>query len=167
MRKVYSVIILCLFSTVGFAQNVANVNGKAIESKEFIWFYKKNHSGNANVSYSDLLAYLNLYIDFKLKVLDALALSMDKDTAYLTEVKNFEEALSKQTRLSKKSPERTFLINEYKEAVLLFNISEQKIWNKAQDDERQKSLEFEWIAELRKRYPVKIFDDQVRKMAKP
>ena len=167
MRNIYFAIILCFFVNASFAQNVAIVNGKAIEDKEFMWFYKKNHSGNANVSYSDLLAYLNLYIDFKLKVLDAIALKMDRDTAYLTEIKNYEDALNSQKRHSKKSPEHNYLVNEYKEAVLLFNISEVKVWNKAQGDAAQKTLELEWIEGLRKRYPVKIFEEQIRKMAKP
>ncbi|MGF1922883.1 MAG: hypothetical protein ACQUHE_01795, partial [Bacteroidia bacterium] len=56
---------------LAFAQNVASVNGKSISSKEFMWVYKKNHGGVTNASYADLSAYLNLYINFKLKVIDA------------------------------------------------------------------------------------------------
>ncbi len=146
---------------------MAVINGKAIEEKEFMWFYKKNHTGNGNVSYQDLLAYLNLYVDFKLKVLDAKALDMDKDTTYLKEIKNYENTLKEQKKVSKKSPEFAFLINEYKEAVLMFNISEKKVWNTAQDDITQQKLEMEWIAELRKKFPVKIFQELIKKMARP
>ncbi|MHA4893246.1 hypothetical protein ACXZ1K_00735 [Pedobacter sp. PWIIR3] len=167
MRKVYCILILSLYGTFCVAQHVAIVNGKAIDNKEFMWFYKKNHAGNANVSYQDLLGYLNLYIDFKLKVLDAEALKMDKDTAYITEIKNYENTLNEQRRVSKRSPEFAFLMNEYKEAVLMFNVSEQKIWNIAQDELTQKTLELDWISELRKKYPVKIFQEQIRKMARP
>ncbi|MBC7565746.1 MAG: hypothetical protein H7223_02140 [Pedobacter sp.] len=167
MRKIYSIAILCLFGTVGFAQNVAIVNGKAIHSKEFIWTYKKNHRGNANVSYEDLIAYLHLYINFKLKVLDAMELKLDKDTSYLAEVKKYETALQAQRRLSKKSAEYTFVMNEYKEAVLMFNISELKIWNKAQDGEAQLKLEQEWINALRYKYTIKVNQQQIKKMAKP
>ncbi|MGY4383803.1 hypothetical protein ACVWYN_000822 [Pedobacter sp. UYP24] len=167
MRKVYCILILSLYGTFCFAQHVAIVNGKAIEEKEFMWFYKKNHAGNNNVSYQDLLAYLNLYIDFKLKVLDAEALEMDKDTAYVKEIKNYENTLNEQKRVSKRSPEFAFLINEYKEAVLMFNISEKKIWNAAQDDNIQQKLETEWVSELRKKYQVKIYQEQIRKMARP
>jgi hypothetical protein len=48
------------------------------------------------------------------------------------EVKKYEAALQAQRRLSKKSAEYKFVMNEYKEAVLMFNILELKIWNKAQ-----------------------------------
>ena len=167
MRKIYCVAIFCLFGTVGFAQNVAIVNGKAIQSKEFIWTYKKNHRGIANVSYEDLIAYLHLYINFKLKVLDAMELKLDKDTSYLAEVKKYETALQAQRRLSEKSAEYTFVMNEYKEAVLMFNISELKIWNKAQDGEAQLKLEQEWINALRNKYTIKVNQQQIKKMAKP
>jgi hypothetical protein len=167
VRKVYCVAILCLLGTNGFAQNVAIVNGKAIKDKEFMWIYKKNHAGTVSDSYEDLMAYLDLYINFKLKVLDAIELKLDKDTEYLAEVKNYEAALKNQRRLSNKSAEYAFTMNEYKEAVLMFNISEQKIWNKADEGETQVMLENKWIDSLRKRYPVKVNQEQIRKMAKP
>lgn len=167
MRKVYCIAILCFFGTIGFAQNVAMVNGKAIDSKEFLWFFKKNHAGTASVSYNELMSYLNLYINFKLKVLDAIELKLDKDTAYLAEIKKYETALQAQKRLSDKSTEYSYIMNEYKEAVLMFNISELKVWNKAPDGEAQVKLEKEWIEGLRKRYPVKINQEQIKKMAKP
>ena len=195
MRKVYCAIIISLFITSAFAQNVAVVNGKPISNKEFMWVYKKNHSGNGNAAYEDLQTYLDLYINFKLKVLEAKELGLDKDTAYLSEVKNYEHALRTQKRISKTKPEYVFIMNEYKDAVLMFNISEIKVWNQAQSDENQlrifydknksvylqssfegargqvitdyqQELENEWIKELRKKYPVKINQDEIRKLAK-
>ncbi len=167
MRKVYCIIILSLFVGSAYAQNVAVINGNAISNKEFIWFYKKNHSGNSNASYQQLEDYLNLYIDFKLKVLDAKELGMDRDTAYLREVANYEAALHAQKRRSKTNAEYPLIINEYKDAVLMFNISEMKLWKQAQNDEEQKKLEAEWIGELRTRYTVKIDKEEIRKLTKP
>lgn len=167
MRKVYCITILSLFVGSTYAQNVAVINGNAISNKEFIWFYKKNHSGNSNASYQQLEDYLGLYINFKLKVLDAKELGMDRDTAYLREVANYEAALHAQKRRSKTSAEYPLIINEYKDAVLMFNVSEMKLWNKAGNDEEQKRLEDEWISELRKRYTVKINKDEIRKLTKP
>ena len=167
MRKVFCIITLCLFGAKGFTQHVAIVNGKAIPDKEFMWIYKKNHAGVNSVSYDDLMAYLELYINFKLKVLDAMELKMDKDTAYLSEVKKYELALQAQRRRSKNSAEYKFVMNEYKEAVLMFNISEIKIWNKAPDENAQVKLEQEWIDSLRKKYPIKVNQEQIKKMARP
>ncbi len=195
MRKVYCAIIISLFITGAFAQNVAVVNGKPISNKEFMWVYKKNHSSYRNVTPEDLEAYLSLYINFKLKVLEAKEMGLDKDTAYLAEVKNYEHALRTQKRISKTKPEYVFIMNEYKEAVLMFNISEIKVWNQAQNDENQlrifydknksvylqssfdevrgqvvtdyqQELENEWIKALRNKYPVKINQDEIRKLAR-
>jgi hypothetical protein len=167
VRKIYCIALLSLFGTVGLAQNVAVVNGKAIQNKEFIWIYKKNHGGITSASFEDLMAYLDLYINFKLKVLDAMELKLDQDTAYLAEIKKYETALQVQRRLSEKSAEYNFVMNEYKEAVLMFNISELKVWNRAQDEEGQAKLEQAWITSLKKKYPVKVNQEQIRKMAKP
>ncbi|WP_449435195.1 hypothetical protein [Pedobacter steynii] len=122
-------------------------------------------------------------------------MGLDKDTAYLAEVKNYEHALRTQKRISKTKPEYVFIMNEYKEAVLMFNISEIKIWNQAQSDENQlrifydknksvylqssfdevrgqvvtdyqQELENEWIKALRNKYPVKINQDEIRKLAR-
>jgi len=181
--------------SVALAQNVAIVNGRPLTSKEFMWFYKKNHAGNANVSYKDLEQYLELYIDFKLKVLDAKELGLDKDTAYLTEVNDYEQSLNTQKRISNSKPEYLFMMNEYREAVLMFNLTEKKIWERAQNEETelrsyyennksiytqssfeevkgqvitdyQQKLEQEWTASLRKKYPVKVNQDEIRKLAK-
>lgn len=195
MRKVYCSIIISLFITSAFAQNVAVVNGKSISNKEFMWVYKKNHAGGRNATPEDLEAYLNLYINFKLKVLEAKEMGLDKDTAYLAEVKNYEHALHMQKKVLKTKPEYLFIMNEYKDAVLMFNASEIKVWNQAQNDENQlrifydknksvylqssfdevrgqvvtdyqQELENEWIKTLRKKYPVKINQEEIRKLAR-
>jgi hypothetical protein len=195
VRKVYCIAILCLFIAGAFAQNVATINGKPIGNKEFMWFFKKNHLGNANVAHKDLEAYLNQYINFKLKVLDAKEMGLDADTAYLAEIKNYEAALAAQKRTAKTSSAYEMIMNEYREAALMFNVSEIKIWNKAQNEEAQlrvfyeqnkttylpgtfeevkgkviadyqDRLEKEWTNALRKKYLVKINQTEVKKLAK-
>ena len=129
-----------------------------------MWFYKKNHANNAGVTAKDLEAYLNQYINFKLKVLDAKEMGLDIDTAYLAEIKNYETALATQNRITKGSVVYTMTMNEYKDAALMFNVSEIKIWNKPKDD--QDSLEQVWTEGLRKKYTVKINQTEVKKLAK-
>ncbi len=160
-----------------------------------MWVYKKNHGGVTNVSYADLSSYLNLYINFKLKVLDARSMGLDTDTAYKAEINGYENALKAQRKTSPKNLEYAFIMNEYREGVLMFNISEKKVWSKAWDDESklrefyttnlsnygnksfddvrgqviadyQQNLENEWIKLLRTKYTVKINDDELRQLAK-
>ena len=86
-------------------------------------------------------------------------------------------------------------MNEYREGVLMFNISEKKIWSKVQNDEAkllefynknasvyagksfyevrglvindyQQHLENEWIKTLRAKYTVKVNADELQKLAK-
>ena len=196
MRKVCCIFISCFIAHVAFAQNVASVNGKSISSKEFMWVYKKNHGGLTNATYQELSNYLDLYINFKLKVIDAKAVNLDADTAYKKEINGYESALKKQKKTSPKNVDYDFIMNEYREGVLMFNISERKIWSKSQENESelhnlytknkskyagksyeeargdviasyQDELETAWIKTLRNKYSVKINQDELRKLAKP
>ena len=201
--KIYRVLFLkkacCLFIfsfifSNTFAQNVAAINGKSISTKEFLWAYKKSHNGNLSADFDNLQRYLNLYINFKLKVLDARELGLDKNQIYQEEVKNYETALANHKKANVIPKDQNYLLNEYKEGVLMFNVSEQKIWNKAQDDEQalinfykenqqnyhkplseirgqviadyQLSLEERWLNELRKKHQIRINESELKKIAK-
>lgn len=160
-----------------------------------MWVYKKNHGGVTTASYADLSSYLNLYLNFKLKVLDAKTMGLDNDTAYKAEVSGYENALKAQRKTSPKNIEYAFIMNEFREGVLMFNISEKKVWSKAWDDESklrefyntnvsnytnknfddargqviadyQQNLENEWIKFLKTKYTVKINDEELRHLAK-
>jgi len=161
-----------------------------------MWVYKKNHSGIASASYQELAAYLDLYINFKLKVIDAKVMGLDADTAYKKEINGYEKALKAQKKSHSKNTAYDFIINEYREGVLMFNISEKKIWSKVQENESllfdfysknnekytgksfdevkgqviadyQQSLEEDWIKSLKSKYTVKVNEDELRKLAKP
>lgn len=161
-----------------------------------MWVYKKNHAGVTSASYQELLNYLNLYINFKLKVLDAKAMNLDADTAYKKEINGYEHTLKAQKKTAAKNMEYNFIINEYREGVLMFNASEKKIWNKLVENESdirdfyrknisnysgkhfddvqgqviadyQQHLENEWIKTLRTKYAVKINEEELSKLAKP
>ncbi|WP_421946149.1 hypothetical protein [Pedobacter sp.] len=194
MRKAYCLFVFSFFTGSTFAQNVATINNKPLSSKEFMWAYKKSHNGNASTDYNNLANYLNLYINFKLKVLDAREMGFDKSDNYQEEVKTYENALAEHKKVSNKGKEHDFLINEYREGVLMFNVSEQKIWSKAQDDEQaindyyqkhkqnynkplsevrgevvadyQQKLEENWLNNLKQKYQVKINENELRKLAK-
>lgn len=161
-----------------------------------MWVYKKNHSGIASAAYQELAAYLDLYINFKLKVIDAKGMGLDVDTAYKKEINGYEKALKAQKKSYPKNMEYDFIMNEYREGVLMFNVSEKKIWSKVQENENQlydfysknndkyagksfddvkgqviadyqQSLEEDWIKSLKSKYTVKVNEDELRKLAKP
>jgi hypothetical protein len=194
VKKAYCLFVFSFIYSISFAQNVAVVNGKSISAKEFMWAYKKSHNGNVSAAYDTLQAYLNLYINFKLKVLDAREMGLDKNAGYQKEVKTYENALATHKKAGVSSKDHDFLLNEYREGVLMFNVSEQKIWNKAQEDEQainefyirnqqnynkpinevrgeviadyQLSLEEKWLESLKQKYQIKINENELKKLAK-
>lgn len=194
VRKAYCLFIFSFIYSISFAQNVAVVNGKTISAKEFMWAYKKSHNGSVSAAYDTLQAYLNLYINFKLKVLDAREMGLDKNASYQEEIKTYEDALATHKKVGVSSKDHDFLLNEYREGVLMFNVSEQKIWNKAQEDEQainefysknqqnynkplsevrgeviadyQLSLEEKWLKGLKQKYQIKINENELKKLAR-
>jgi peptidyl-prolyl cis-trans isomerase SurA len=59
-----------------------------------------------------------------------------------------------QQNLGSKHPEITHLLQEYRDGILLFDISNDKIWNKPAEE--QEALEVAWLKELNEKYPVVI-----------
>jgi len=193
LKKPYCLFIFSFIFGHSFAQNVAAINGKSISTKEFLWAYKKSHNGSVSADFNDLQNYLNLYINFKLKVLDARLLGLDKNAVYEEEVKTYENALLSHKK-NNNHKDQDFLLNEYREGVLMFNVSEQKIWNKAQNDDEalndfyrnnlqrynmplneirgqviadyQQHLEENWVKGLQQKHQIRINENELRKLAK-
>lgn len=194
VRNIICISAFCFALSSAYAQNVASIDGKPISTKEFMWTYKKSHNGNVSTDLDSLKNYLNLYINFKLKVLDAKEMGLDKTESYQDEINTFEQALKNHKSTTSTEKDYNLLMSEYREGVLMFNASEQKIWNKAQQDDTgaeafykshlaqykksypevraeviadyQDNLEKEWINSLRKKYKIKIFENELKKMAK-
>lgn len=68
------------------------------------------------------------------------------------------------SNLRKKHPEFDLLMNEYRDGMLLFEISNRKVWSKPSDE--QKSLEEAWIKELEKKYPVEINQKVLKRISR-
>jgi len=193
VRKTCCIIILCFFYFGTVAQNVAVVNSNPISQKEFVWVYKKHRPGNTQPTLTELISFLNIYIDFKLKVEDARAAGLDKDSTYLADTKNYEDALTSATPPEAQQVDYSLVIREYKEALLLFNISQVKIWDKIGEEEDtiqqyynthkqdyssklfdevqtevtadyQKKIECDWVTSLRNKYKITIDQNLLGKL---
>ena len=68
------------------------------------------------------------------------------------------------TIFDQRHPEYAFLIGEYRDGILLFNISNQKLWNKPVEE--QPETEKLWLEELNKKYPVEINWKVLKKLKK-
>lgn len=77
-----------------------------------------------------------------------------RDIALAMEKKNLET----------KHPEYTHLMQEYRDGILLFEISNREIWTKPAA--QQKTLEKIWIKNLERKYPVEVNWKLLKKMEK-
>jgi len=66
--------------------------------------------------------------------------------------------------LERDYPEYNMLVKEYYDGILLFEISNKRIWSKPAEE--QPALEAEWIKELNEKYPVKINKKVVKQIKK-
>jgi peptidyl-prolyl cis-trans isomerase SurA len=78
------------------AQNLFTVNKKSVTTNEFIYLYKKNHQNKAEDFTSEKIQeYLDLFINFKLKVEEAKARGLDTTQAFKREFSQYKEELRK------------------------------------------------------------------------
>ncbi|MCX8490980.1 MAG: peptidylprolyl isomerase, partial [Cyclobacteriaceae bacterium] len=83
------------------------VNKTPILSDEFIYLYKKNHQNKPDdLTEAKITEYLNLFINFKLKVAEAKALGMDTTAKFTKEFKTYREDLKKPYRTEPDALER-------------------------------------------------------------
>lgn len=78
------------------AQKLFTVNKKAVTTDEFIYLYKKNHQNKTEDFTSEKIQeYLDLFINFKLKVEEAKARGLDTTKAFVREFNQYKEELRK------------------------------------------------------------------------
>jgi peptidyl-prolyl cis-trans isomerase SurA len=111
MRKHLIILTLGFISMSIQAQGddplVMKVNGKDVKKTEFEYLYKKNNTGIA------LDEYVELFKNFKLKVAAAEALGIDTTAAFIKELKDNRDQLSKQYQKDLEIDE-SLITNEYK-----------------------------------------------------
>jgi peptidyl-prolyl cis-trans isomerase SurA len=61
-------------------------------------------------------------------------------------------------------PDYNMLIKEYYDGILLFEISNKRVWS--QPAEEQDNLEAEWLKELNEKYPVTINKKVIKSIKK-
>ncbi len=97
MHKIVTGFVLLLFVTIQ-AQNkdevLFTIADTPIYASEFIRVYKKNLELVQDSSQKDIDNYLQLFIDYNLKLTEAKAQNLDKDPAYLRELESYKKQLT-------------------------------------------------------------------------
>jgi len=95
--------LLLLFLFIGYfngnAQNKKNVlltiNSNPVYASDFTKVFNKNLDLVVEESQKNVAGYLDLFIDYKLKITEAYAQELDKNQQYIKEFKKYEDQLAK------------------------------------------------------------------------
>lgn len=90
MKKTILAVALAAASMTAIAQDktLMTVNGKPVSAEEFVYIYEKNNQAGA-VDPKTMDEYLDMFINFKLKVAEAEAQGIDTTEAFLKELKGY------------------------------------------------------------------------------
>lgn len=92
-------ILVFLVATTAFSQNkkevLMTIDDNPVYAKEFKRVYKKNLDLVQDEAQKDIDGYLELFIDYKLKIAEAEAQKLDEESAYKSEYSKYRDQLSR------------------------------------------------------------------------
>ncbi len=100
MNSLTRILILCIFvfsvAEISAQDNreLINIAGESVTVDDFMYVYKKNNTQENITDKKSTEEYLDLYINFKLKVKEAEALGYDTVTSYKNELAGYREQLA-------------------------------------------------------------------------
>lgn len=133
--RVFTIVFVLLFASLAFGQKsgddllLFSISNKPVEVNEFVYLYNKNHHGKAEEFTKEKIEeYLELFINFKLKVVEAESRGMDLKPEFIDELNTYKEELKKPfvaetdvlDKLVKEAYER--LKSEVKASHILINV---------------------------------------------
>ncbi|MBC8048389.1 MAG: peptidylprolyl isomerase [Fimbriimonadaceae bacterium] len=102
VKKISFIILLCVTAQASFSQTngkdpvLFSVAGQPVTKSEFMYVYQKNNPNKKNdFSKASLQEYLDLYINFKLKVTEARAIQIDTTAKVRDELEKYGDQLIK------------------------------------------------------------------------
>ena len=127
MFRSYIYIVFLSFSLVSFSQFnerdvLFNVNNESVLAGEFIRVYNKNIDLIKDESQKDIDNYLQLYINYKLKLSEAYSRELHKNDNYKKELKKYTKQLES-TFLTDKVTEEKLLLEAYERTKYEVNVS--------------------------------------------
>ncbi|WP_026461648.1 peptidylprolyl isomerase [Adhaeribacter aquaticus] len=129
---------------------IETLGGKPVPTTEFEYVYNKNN-GNAENAYTraSIQEYLDLYTNFKLKVMDAESRGLDTTTAFKTELEGYKQQLA-QPYLTEKSVTEGLIREAYTRMQKEINASHILVAVAPDADPKDTVAAYNKIIELRK-----------------
>ena len=96
--KGIAILILLIFQQNLFSQKanpIVTIDNLSISYEELIYTYQKNRDTTQALSYDSLRSYLEQYIEFKLKVLEAYDLGLDQKPSFQDELQSYISQVKK------------------------------------------------------------------------
>jgi len=90
MKKAFLFVAAAVMSAMAFAQSetLMTINGKPVSAEEFLYIYEKNNQADA-IDPKTMDEYLDMFINFKLKVVEAESQGIDTTEAFKKELKGY------------------------------------------------------------------------------
>lgn len=100
MKRILALVFLVLLGgSTAFSQNkkdvLMTIDGTPVYANEFERVYKKNLDLVQDESQKDIDGYLQLFIDYKLKIFEARAQKLDQEEVYKAELNKYRDQLSR------------------------------------------------------------------------
>lgn len=103
MTRFFIAATLAMMCVSGYAQKkkaskpvvLFSVNKEATDADEFIYLYKKNHPAKEDFTEEKIQEYLDLFVNFKLKVAEARSRGLDKTPEFAKEYDSYKDELRK------------------------------------------------------------------------
>jgi peptidyl-prolyl cis-trans isomerase SurA len=99
MKKICLIVCSVLLLNSAFSQNqndevLLTIDDKKINSEEFIRIYNKNKTNFSTGEVTSIEEYLDLFINFKLKVIEAEKSGLDTTSAFVNEFEGYKKQLA-------------------------------------------------------------------------
>ena len=109
MKKLSLIIVLAFLVLITSAQNVLTISERKISLDEFkSVFFKNNYSKEITKEYLD--EYMDLFVNFKLKVIEAQELGLDTNQSFIQELEGYRKQLAKPYLRNKDFDKKMFKI---------------------------------------------------------
>ncbi|MBT7620163.1 MAG: peptidylprolyl isomerase, partial [Flavobacteriales bacterium] len=109
IKKIILLVIFLISIKITHAQEIINISGNSITVQEFKnTLMKNNHNREITKEYLD--EYVELFINYKLKVLQAKEMGLDREESFVSELEMYRKQLAKPYLQAKEFKED--LVNE-------------------------------------------------------
>ena len=150
MKKSFILSIIVLTSLFVKSQPLFTFGSQPVSKEEFLRVYNKNNSKNTSYSEKAIKEYLELYINFKLKVKAAEDLGMDTVPAFKDELAGYRKQLA-QPYLSDKSVTEKLINEAYERMQTEINASHILVTCALEALPKDTQIAYNKIIELRNR----------------